>query len=152
MDKILSNGKCNQNCYEVYASFYNIFVSLADVIEVTIFAYVVYSQISFTGKQKGRRDALKNILLCGYASVEDIERAVLEQNADLPKAELEDICEQLARFKSFYNETSSSQSIIANLVEYRPGFEFNDYNFKLRRTDLEADDEPREEEYQESCS
>ncbi len=57
------------------------------------FTYVVYTQISFTGKQKGRRDALKSVLLCGFASLEDIEKAVLEQNADLPKAELEDICE-----------------------------------------------------------
>jgi hypothetical protein len=60
---------------------------------VTTFAYVVYSQISFTGKQKGRRDALKSVLLCGYASVEDIERVVLEQNADLPEVELDDIRE-----------------------------------------------------------
>jgi hypothetical protein len=60
---------------------------------VTTFAYVVYSQISFTGKQKGRRDALKSVLLCGYACVDDIERAVLEQNADLPEAELDDIRE-----------------------------------------------------------
>jgi hypothetical protein len=60
---------------------------------VTTFAYVVYSQISFTGKQKGRRDALKSVLLFGYASVEDIERVVLEQNADLPEAELDDIRE-----------------------------------------------------------
>ncbi len=60
---------------------------------MTTFAYVVYSQISFTGKQKGRRDALKSVLLFGYASVEDIERVVLEQNADLPEAELDDIRE-----------------------------------------------------------
>jgi hypothetical protein len=32
-------------------------------------------------------------LLCGYASVEDIERAVLEQNADLPEEELDEIRE-----------------------------------------------------------
>jgi hypothetical protein len=53
----------------------------------------VYSQISFTGKQKGRRDALKSVLLCGYASVEDIERTVFEQNSDLPEVELDDIRE-----------------------------------------------------------
>jgi hypothetical protein len=60
---------------------------------VTTFAYVVYYQISFTGKQKGRRDALKSVLLCGYASVEDIERTVFEQNSDLPEVELDNIRE-----------------------------------------------------------
>ena len=67
------------------------------------FAYVVYSQISFTGKQKGRRDALRNVILCGKATVEDIERAVLEHNANLPEDELSDIRGQLGNFKSYFN-------------------------------------------------
>ena len=108
---------------------------------------MVYSQISFSSKQKGRKRALNNVLLRGHAIVEDIERAVLETNADLPEEELEDIREQLARFKSFYNDTSSSQSLISNLVEERPDFEFNDYNFRLHRSVLTADDEPRQTEY-----
>jgi hypothetical protein len=66
---------------------------------------VVYSQISFTGKQKGRKYAFRNVLLCGYASVEDIKKAALEQNAGLPEEEIEDIRQQLARFKSFINVT-----------------------------------------------
>jgi hypothetical protein len=38
-------------------------------------------------------------------------------------------------------------SLIANLVQERPGFEFNNYNFKLRRTMLDAGDFPRPTEY-----
>ena len=40
--------------------------------------------------------------------------------------------------------------MIANLVEERPGFEFNNYNFRLRRSVMEADDEPLTESYHES--
>ena len=52
------------------------------------YTYLIYSKISFIRKQKGRRNALINDLFCVYASLEDIERAVLEQNADLPEEEL----------------------------------------------------------------
>jgi hypothetical protein len=52
-------------------------VTIGNTCEVTIFAYVIFSQISFTGKQKGRRDALRNVLLCGKSTVEDVESAVL---------------------------------------------------------------------------
>ena len=85
-------------------------------------------------------------MLCGKTTVEDVERAVLEQNAHLPEEELSDIRDQLNDFKSYYYEIESSESLIANLVEERPGFEFGNYNFRLRRSVLEDDDEPREEE------
>jgi hypothetical protein len=42
--------------------------------------------------------------------------------------------------------------MIANLVEGRPGFEYNNYKFRLQRSVLEADDEPQEEEYLERPS
>jgi hypothetical protein len=67
------------------AGIYSIAFTVANAFRVTNFAYVVYSQISFTGKQKGKRDALRNVLPCGKATVEDMERAVLEQNANLPE-------------------------------------------------------------------
>ena len=89
---------------------------------------------------------MRNVVLCGKATVEDLERAVLEQNAHLTEDELNDIRGQLADFKSYFYDTESSRSLIANMIEERPGFEFNNYNFRLRRTVLEADDEPREEE------
>ena len=91
MQKILDSGNCNENCLNIYASINNIAEIIGNGCEVITFAYVVYSQISFTGKQKGRRDALRNVLLCGRATVEDVERAVLEQNAHLPEEELNDI-------------------------------------------------------------
>ena len=81
-----------------------------------------------------------------------IKKAALEQNAGLPEEEIEDIRQQLARFKSFINFTQSSQLMIANLVEKRRGFEYNSYNFRLRRSVLEADDGPCEEEYYEVLS
>ena len=104
---------------------------------------MVYSQISFTGKQKGRKQALRNVLLCGKTTIEDVERAVLEQNANLPEEELDVIRVQLVDFKSYFYEMESSQPLIANMVSEGPGFEFSNYNFGLRRTVLEADDEPR---------
>jgi hypothetical protein len=44
-------------------------------------------------------------LLCGKATVEDVERAVLEQNSNLPEEELNDIRRQLADFKSYFYDT-----------------------------------------------
>ena len=95
---------------------------------------------------------MRNVILCGKATVEDIERAVLEQNAHLPEEELNDIRSQLGEFKSYYYETESSQSLIANLVKERPGFEYGNYNFRLRRSRLEVDDEPRYSEVEEAPS
>jgi hypothetical protein len=66
---------------------------------------VVYSQISFTGKQKGRREALRNVILCGKTSVEDVEKAVLKQNAHLPQEKLDNIRKQFKEFKSFFNSS-----------------------------------------------
>ncbi len=76
----------------------------------------------------------------------------MEQNSHLPEEELDDIRRQLTDFKSYFYETESSQSLIANLVEGRPGFEFNNYNFRLRRSVLEADDEPIAESFVERPS
>ena len=53
---------------------------------------------------------------------------------------------------NYFYEMESSQSLIANLLEVRPGFEFNNYNFKLRRSVLEADYEPRIAEFEEDPS
>ena len=78
MWRVLFGGNCDKNCLNICYSINNMALTIGNVSEVIIFAYVVYSQISFTGKQKGRKDALRNVLLCGYASVEDIEKAVLE--------------------------------------------------------------------------
>ena len=95
---------------------------------------------------------MRNVLLNGFTSVEEIERAVLEQNSDLPEAKLDEIRRQLGDFKSYFNEIEASQSMIANMVEERPGFEFGNYNFRIRRSVLEADDEPRLTEFEESPS
>ena len=40
-------------------------------------------------------------MLCGKETIEDVEIAVLEQNADLPEEELDIIREDLKRLKSF---------------------------------------------------
>ena len=82
-------------------------MTISNACEVTIFAYGVYSQISFTAKQKGRKEALRNVLLCGKASVEDIEKAVMEHNAHLSEDRLDDIRRQVGDFKSFFYETES---------------------------------------------
>ena len=108
MHKVLDSGNCGATCFYICADILNITLTIGNACEVTTFAYVVYSQISFTGKQKGRRDALRNVLLCGRATIEDLERAVLEQNKDLPEEELNDIRGQIGEFKSFFYETESS--------------------------------------------
>ena len=50
MLKILDSGNCYGNCYDIYASINNIAITISSACEVTTFAYVVYSQISFTGR------------------------------------------------------------------------------------------------------
>ena len=47
----------------------------------------------------------------------------------------------MTRFKSFYNDTEDSHSLAANLVLERPGFEYGNYNFRLRRTLNDDDDQ-----------
>jgi hypothetical protein len=95
------NCGLSSSCFDICASINNIFVTIGSACAVTTFAYVVYSQISFTGKQKGRREALRNVILCGKTSVEDVEKAVLKQNAHLPEDKLDDIRKQFKEFKSF---------------------------------------------------
>ena len=55
-------------------------------------------------------------MLCGKTTIEDVERAVLEQNANLPEEELDVIRVQLVDFKSYFYEMESSQPLIANMV------------------------------------
>ena len=73
----------------------------------------------------------------------------MEQNAHLPEKELNNIREQLDDFKYYFDDTESSQSLIANLVEETPGFEYGNYNFRLHRSVLEASDEPLVESFYE---
>ena len=47
---------------------------------------------------------LKNVLLQGFAKVEDIEPAVMEQHQDLPEEERKEIRQQLGGFRLFYND------------------------------------------------
>ena len=58
----------------------------------------------------------------GFASVEDIERAVLEQNAHLPEEDKEDMRRDLTRFKEFFYEKENNHSFLANMVEERSDF------------------------------
>ena len=122
----------------------------ANAIEQITFIFVVYSQVPLTGAQKAQAQKLKNVLLQGFANIEDIEPAVMEQNADLPEDERENIRRELGGFKSFWNDTEDSIPLCASLVIV-PEMAFSDYNFRLRRKTLEADDEPaNRSEYQEA--
>ena len=108
MQKVYYSVKCEVTCKALCASINNIALTLSNACEVATFAYVVYSQISFTGKQKGRKEALRNVLLCGKATIEDVEKAVQEQNMHLPEEELDVIRVQLVDFKSYFYEMESS--------------------------------------------
>jgi hypothetical protein len=72
LSRIEKGENCKETCYDILASTVNISITIITASEVTVFIYVVYSQISFTGKQKGRREALRNVVLCGKATIEDV--------------------------------------------------------------------------------
>jgi hypothetical protein len=55
---------------------------------------------------------------------EDFEIDVLEHNGDLIEEKRTEICVKIDDFKSYFYETKSSQSLIVNLVEERPGFKY----------------------------
>ena len=76
--QVIKSPDCGQTCEKICWDINLLLAIIGNTSEVTTFAYVVFSQISFTGGQKGRREALKNVLLCGFTSIEDVERAVLE--------------------------------------------------------------------------
>ena len=78
--------------------------------------------MEWTGEQRGRKSALKNVILQGFATLDEIEKAVLEHNANLPTEEREDMRRDLGRFKSFYLETEDSQNLLANMVEERQDY------------------------------
>ena len=81
-------------------------------------------------------------MLQGFASIEDIEPALMEQHQDLPEDEKEEMRTQVEGFRTFYNDTEDSHTLCASLIDI-PHMFFNDYNFKLHRSKLEDDDEPR---------
>ena len=91
---------------------------------------MVYSQISFTGKQKGRRDALRNVILCGVATVEDIERAVLEQNAHLPEEELKPFSTMLGKF-FFDTEAEDYKNELEHKIPNYIQLAIGEYNKKV---------------------
>lgn len=55
---------------------------------------------------------------------EDFEIDVLEHNGHLIEEKRTEICVKIDDFKSYFYETNSSQSLIVNLVEERPGFKY----------------------------
>ena len=112
---------------------------------------MVFSQITWTSEQKGRKAALNNVLLQGFSSIEDIEIAILETNHDLPEDEQEFMRQDMARFKSFFNNTESSHSFLANMTEVRPEIDFGYATFRLRRNLNDSTmDEPRVSELEEA--
>ena len=71
---------------------------------------------------------LKNVLLQGFARVEDIEPAVMEQHRDRPEEEKEQIRRQHGEFRSFYNDSEDSHSLFASLVIV-DDLAYNTYDF-----------------------
>ena len=88
-------------------------------------------------------------MLQGFSNVEDIELAVMEQHKHLTEDEKEKMRSQLGGFRTFYTATEDSHPLCASLVDV-PQMFFNDYNFKLGRSKLESDDEPRLTEFSEN--
>ena len=77
----------------------------------------------------------------GFANVEDIEPAVMEQHGDLPEDEIQNMRQQLKGFKSFYDSLRDSIPLCSSQAIV-PGIAFrNDFNFRLRRERLTVDDE-----------
>ncbi len=50
IDSVIYGGDCFGTCLDIFYSIKDIIFTIACACEVTTFAYVVYSQISFTGK------------------------------------------------------------------------------------------------------
>jgi hypothetical protein len=51
-----------------------------------------------TNAQKAHIEKVNNVLLQGFAKIEDIEAAMIEQHKDLPEDEKENIKQQLEEF------------------------------------------------------
>jgi hypothetical protein len=74
---------CRNICYESKA-FFSIF---SNAVEQITCVFVIYSQVPITSAQKDLTLKLKNVLLQGFAKVEDIEPAIMEQHQNLPEDE-----------------------------------------------------------------
>ena len=68
---------------------------LANLFEQITFVFVVVSQTPMTNSQKAQAEKVKNVLLTGFATMEDIERAVMEQHGNLPENERNDMRKRL---------------------------------------------------------
>ena len=128
---------CKKICHYSTA----LFGLFTNTIEQITCVFVLYSQVPYTSAQKDQAMKLKNVLLQGFAKVEDIEPAVMEQHQDLPEDERQEMRQQLGEFRSFYNNNSedclplfASLVIVPEVVQY--GFEF-----KFPKKGLETNDE-----------
>ena len=74
----------------------------------------------------------------------------MEQHADLPEDERKNMQRELGGFKYFYNDSEDSIPLCASLVIVPETAFRYDYNFRLRRSRLEADDEPLQTEFEEA--
>ena len=72
---------CNLNCYYNWYSIHSLAGVVKSVVETSMFVYVIYQQIPITTEQKYQTFVLKKVLLQGYATVDDIEAAVIEQHS-----------------------------------------------------------------------
>ena len=72
---------CDDTCNYEWYSNHSLAGVVKSVVETSMFVYVIYQQIPFTNKQNDQTAMLKKVLLQGYATVDDIETAVLEQHS-----------------------------------------------------------------------
>ena len=88
-------------------------------------------------------------MLQGFAKVEDIEPAVMEQHEALPKDKRREIRKQLREFRFFYNKNSEdSLSLFASLVIIPEVVQYG-IDFKFPKKVLEVNEEPSQQEVNE---
>ena len=72
---------CDDTCNYEWYSNHSLAGVVKSVVETSMFVYIIYQQIPFTNKQNDQTAMLKKVFLQGYATVDDIETAVLEQHS-----------------------------------------------------------------------
>lgn len=105
---------------------------LANLTEVLTYCFVVVMLVPLTKLQLERRKEVKNVLLQGFLSVDELKEAVLVANPEMDSFEKETVNGLFGRYKEILNRPSS-MSLTSSLVE-RPDFNYGAYNFEFRRT------------------
>ena len=95
---------------------YNIFICIQQVIELITFFLVVKLMLPITPSDKEKRSKFQRFLFKGFADINELKEAILQNNRDIDDEQRSMIELDLDNLSSFIKRALSTQEIVTEMV------------------------------------